>query len=408
MITTTRDIFSIQGAIETEQEVHRIFEAYGKRGSFSRAEDDTTHASTRKNREAMYAFFQKYLRNPGDPRDVPVRILTPDEIRVTRTGQVATSVGGETVFSLNSKEAERIGLRLDSMRQHPDTGRIIEAARRISGYVEPDNDDKPVFAGRFVRNGYSVERFFVKGEGNYIIPYLLMKPPGKCIGGVLLLHPGGKSALASPGSTMEWFVRKGYAVLSPDMVGTGETGPGVFRGDAYIEGGSHNIFYGAILIGRSVVGIRTSDALKLTEILERECGTTCVSGVAFREMTPVLLHAAAFDMSLSRIALIEPCASYISLAKTHFYNASFIPGVVPGAVKEYDLPDLEGILAPRKLLLSGITDGAGSRSPSGEIDQCVAKVRRYYESADSPGNIIIRNDADIDNPGQLFDDWLKE
>src|SRR5699024_5635092 len=53
MITTTRDFFPIQGAMETEKEVSRVFRAYNKRGHFYRVEADTTHASAKKNRESM-------------------------------------------------------------------------------------------------------------------------------------------------------------------------------------------------------------------------------------------------------------------------------------------------------------------------------------------------------------------
>ncbi len=59
-------MFSIQGAMETEKEVRGVYKAYGKTEDFGRVEDDSPHASTRKNRVAMYAFFQRYLKNPGD------------------------------------------------------------------------------------------------------------------------------------------------------------------------------------------------------------------------------------------------------------------------------------------------------------------------------------------------------
>src|SRR5690606_38076423 len=51
MITTTRDIFNIQGARETFKEVARIYEAYDKVEHFTMVEDDAAHASTLKNRE---------------------------------------------------------------------------------------------------------------------------------------------------------------------------------------------------------------------------------------------------------------------------------------------------------------------------------------------------------------------
>src|SRR5450759_3655354 len=56
MITTTRDMFSIQGAIETEKEVKGIYKTYGKPDNFSRVEDDSPHASTKKNREACLLY----------------------------------------------------------------------------------------------------------------------------------------------------------------------------------------------------------------------------------------------------------------------------------------------------------------------------------------------------------------
>src|SRR5258705_12923508 len=99
MITTTRDFFSIQGSRETAKEVSAIYKAFGKESNFGMVEDDAGHASTKKNREAMYAFFQKNLRNPGDSNDQEVVVLSPAEMKVTATGQVSTSLGGETIFS---------------------------------------------------------------------------------------------------------------------------------------------------------------------------------------------------------------------------------------------------------------------------------------------------------------------
>jgi hypothetical protein len=82
-------------------------------------EDDAPHESTKKNREAMYSFFQKNLKNPGDSSDQEVEILSPEEIQVTQTGQVSTSLGGETIFNLNLKEAEKRFIDLQTSRSSP-------------------------------------------------------------------------------------------------------------------------------------------------------------------------------------------------------------------------------------------------------------------------------------------------
>ena len=409
MITTTRDMFSIQGAKETEKEVSGIYKAYGKEENFSRVEDDSPHASTKKNREAMYAFFQKHFNIPGNSNDETVKTLTAEEMQVTTTGQVSSSLGGETVFSLNRKEAEKLVNELQSSRN--DLTRhlpeVLNSAKKLSGYQEPSEINEPVFTGRFQREGYVIEKYFVKGEGNYVIPYLLMIPTKPNNKGIIYLHPSGKSVEASVGGEMEWFVSNGFTVLAPDMIGVGEMGPGIFGGDAYIEGVSHNIWYASMLIGRSIVGIRAGDVVRLTRLLKKNSGISEVYGFARKEMAPVLLHAAAFDPVITRIALIEPYASYQSIVMNHFYNSSFILGVVPGALKAYDLPDLAGSLAPRKLMMAGTTDGYGKKTDPESIAKDLAIVKVAYQNRNASGQLIIVSLEPTEKPYDLFMNWIK-
>src|SRR5690606_32374363 len=97
-----------EGAKETEREVARIYQAYGKSDSFGRAEDDTAHASTKKNREAMYAFFQKHLNNPGSSEDEVTDTLSQQDLQVTPTGQLATSLKTDSIFSLNKTHTQQL------------------------------------------------------------------------------------------------------------------------------------------------------------------------------------------------------------------------------------------------------------------------------------------------------------
>src|SRR5690606_20292495 len=107
------------------------------------------------------------------------------------TGQVSTSLGGETVYSLNLKEAELLLTELNASRKNLDkhlTG-VLAAARQLTGYVQPAGINSPVFTGGFQREGYVLEKYFVKGEGDYVLPYLLFvpeKPNGKAL---IYLHP---------------------------------------------------------------------------------------------------------------------------------------------------------------------------------------------------------------------------
>ncbi|HKJ69195.1 MAG TPA: alpha/beta hydrolase family protein [bacterium] len=411
MITTTRDFFSIQGARETAAEVQRAFDAFGQPERFRMVEDDAPHMSTEPNREAMYAFFQEHLNLPGSSEDEEVELLTPEELQVTETGQVLTSLESEIVYSLNKQETADLIDKLDASRENlqEHLGDVVQEARSLSGYRPPEEIQEPIFTGRFQREGYVIEKYYVQGEGNYIIPYLLFIPRERNGHALLYLHPQSKSAQAGPGEEIEWFVQQGHVVLAPDLVGIGEMGPGDFRGDAFIGGVSYNVWFASILIGRSIVGVRTGDIMRLLSVLKQrpEVQSANIGAVARQEMAPVLLHAAAFEPSLTKIALIGPLISYRTLVMDRRYNSYFIHAAVPGALTTYDLPDLAASLAPRKLLMANVTDEDGNLAGNELIETDLQIVKNAYQAQHAGDQLTIRRWQSFDTPDDVFGAWLE-
>ena len=408
MITTTRDMFSIQGAMETAKEAARIYKAYGEADQFRMVTDDSVHASTQKNREAMYAFFQKYLDNPGDSSDKELTILTPEELRVTKTGQVSTSLNSETVFSLNRKAAAALENKLQSARKNLPRNfpAAVGSAKKLSGYKAPVKWNEPVFTGRFQKEGYAIEKYFVKGEGDYPVPYLLIKPDHPGHKALIYLSPSGKPT-TDVGGEIEWFVKNGITVLAPDIIGTGETGPGSFRGDSYIRGVSYNVWFLSMLIGRSITGVQAGDVIRLANLLKKSGGIDEVYGLARKEMAPVLLHAAAFDPIIDRVALIDSYSSYRSIVMSRFYTPAFIPGTVPAALEAYDLPDLAASLAPRKLVMAGVTDGAANSSNPDNIKEDLQVIRDAYHGRRADGQLNIISGENTGTLDELYKAWIK-
>jgi hypothetical protein len=334
-------------------------------------------------------------------------------MQLTATGQISTSLGGETLFSLNKRESENLVKELQASRGDLETHipKVINYAKMLSGYREPSEINEPVFTGRTQREGYVIEKYFVNGEGDYVIPYLLMIPDKPNNKALIYLHPSGKVNIATEaseeGREIEWFVRNGFTVLAPDLIGVGEMGPGVFKGDAYIDGISHNLWYCSIHIGRSIVGIRAGDVVRLTRLLKKSAAISEVYSVARKEMAPVLLHAAAFDKDISRIALIEPYSSYRSIVMNQFYTSSFIHGAVPGALRSYDLPDLAASLVPRKLLMAGVTDGNSKSTDVESINSDLAIIKTAYHNIKSDGQLNIVAGELVGNPYNLYMEWIR-
>lgn len=403
MINTTEDFFSIQGGRETADEVMSVYIAYDKFQNFDMVEDGGGHGSTKKNREAMYAFFQKHLDNPGIAEDEEVATLSDEEIQVTRTGQVSTSLRGKTIFELNRSEAEEQITGLLSSRDDINSHipKVKRAAKELSGYREPAEEDQPIFTGRIPKEGYVIEKYFIKGEGDYVIPFLLMIPDEANDKALIYLNPSGKAAEASDDGEIQSLVKEGMTVLAPDMIGTGETGDGDVENYPIhvkdFDAASFDVWTASVLIGRSIAGIHAGDIVRLNQLLKRQHADE-VYGVARGSMAPALLHAAAFDPSISRIALLEPYSSYLSIVSNQYYNPGFHLSTVAGSVGVYDLPDLAASLAPRRLMMTGVTDGGGKALNQETTSETFSVVKASYEEQGANGQLII-------TPRKSLDDW---
>ena len=139
-------------------------------------------------------------------------------------------------------------------------------AKEISGYVNPSGDKEgPFINGRYQRDGYTVELDAIPGESkDYAIPILLFKPDDNLVKhpAIVYLHSKGKVTDAEPGGEIEKLVKKGYIVAAADVLGIGETKNTAARG--YTDG------YTAVLIGRSMVGIRAGDIVRVVNYLKSE------------------------------------------------------------------------------------------------------------------------------------------
>ena len=259
---------------------------------------------------------------------------------------------------------------------------------------------EPFINGRYQREGYSVGKYAIRGEGDYAVPFLLFVPNDNKAkhAALVYLHPRGKVTEARPGGEIEKLVRKGYIVAAIDVLGVGETKNTAARG---LSDG-----YTAVLIGRSVVGIQAGDVVRVVACLKsrREVDPGKVGAVAINEMCLPLLHAAAFEPSIHTIALIGSPISYRSIAmnrfykigltkregesKEHPYEVDFSWGIA-GVLTAYDLPDLIGCIAPRKVALAELKDQMLEPASAELTTLELAFPRSVYSSIGVPENVKV-------------------
>ncbi len=397
------EYLSLQGAREAYAEATPAYELLGKKENLELVEDDSKHWLTPKIRLAIFTFFMKHFNLPGDPSEQDVELLTAEELRITPTGQIATSLGGKMVFDINKQETEKLIEKLVTSRRDvvKHLNSVPSKAKTVSGYVSPGIEvGEPFINGRYQRDGYTVGKYAVKGEGDYAIPFLLFVPDDNQNKhpALIYLHPQGKVTDADIGGEIEKLVKKGYIVAAADVLGVGETTNTASRGLA--DG------YTGVLIGRSVVGIQAADIVRVTNYLKsrQDVISEKLGAIAIGVMCLPLIHAAAFDTSIKNITLIDSPISYRSIVMNrlyrigltkreggdnwHPYEVDFSWGVA-GVLTAYDLPDLLGCLAPRKLLLVDLKDHLLKSAPEALINEDLAFTRAAYSEMKASGNLKI-------------------
>jgi len=362
------EYLSLQGAREAFGEALKAYEALGAKDNLELVEDDSKHWMTPKIRTAIYGFFMKHFNLKGSPEEEPVEILSSGELTVTPTGQISTSYGGRMIFDINKDEAEKLIENLKTARKDPTSHlkSVQVKAKEISGFIQPaDLDIDPFINGRYQRDGYYIEKLALRGEGDYIIPFLLFIPHDDkgSHNGIIYLHPDGKDSDSKPGGKIEQLVKKGYIVAAVDPLGTGETKNTATRDLA--PG------YTALLLGRSIVGIQAADICRIAHYLgtRDDIDPSGIGALGINEMCLPLIHAAAFDKTIKNVILSGSLISYSSVVLNRFYRiglteregggtqhpyeVGFSWGIA-GVLKGYDLPDLIACISPRKVVLTDL------------------------------------------------------
>jgi len=368
MTFVSRDEYlSPQGARDAHGEVKRVYSIFGADDNLQYVEDDSRHWLTPLIRRSIYGFFMKHFGIAGKDDEEEVKVYSAAELNVTGAGQIATSVKGDMIFDVNLQTVSARLKELEDSRKDI-SGHIrktIEAARHLSGYREPISSHPAYFLGRYQRDGYTVAKIALQGEGEYPIPFLLFVPDDGSAKhpALVYLHPEGKGAEAKGGAEIERLVRAGIIVAAIDVLGVGET-----RNTATT---ALAVNYTALLTGRSVIGIQASDVVRVVDYLRKreDVISERVGGYAKDQMCLPLLHAAAFNQSIQYVFLKGGLVSYRTVATNRLYRIGLIKREGGGThhpydidfswgiakvLTAYDLPDLIASLQPRTVVVTDI------------------------------------------------------
>lgn len=355
ILSAVRDFFSITGARETYAEAQRIYGLLGEPAKIGMTEADDGHGYSHPRRVAAYRWFDRWLKGVDEPTaDEPITPRLEEDLYATRTGQVQTAFGGETVHSLNLA-------RVRSFRRGTPTPDLV---KRLIGYQPTAGRPTVKTFGVLSRPGYRLEKLTFASDTDLEIPAVLYLPPSDANSparraAVVYVDGRGKAASSADAESL---VQQGLIVLSLDVRGLGET-----RATRVDNGSDWPRYFGdyeaamtALLTGTTLTGGRVRDILRAVDLLAArpDVDPARLYAAARETAGSALLHAAALDPRLSRVVLERSLESYVSVAEHRLHRQVF-EQVVPGVLRHYDLPDLARLLGTRPLTLVDPVDPLG-------------------------------------------------
>ena len=341
--STTGDYFSISGAWENYRQAKRIYGRLGFPERVDLVEVEGDHGVHPQNLATIAHWMKRWLMNRDEPvAAVDLPVLPPDQLLCTATGQVLTSFTSEkTVVDLNADfEADLAVKRTTDWESH----RADETRNRIRHLlrVRPEADFKPPEfedVGRVNRDDYHVDKLVLRTDSR-VLPGLTFHPPVPVDDAYLYLHDQGKLGDTDTGGPVEQLVAEGYAVVTVDLSGQGETARG--KRDPLLT--DWKTYFLSYLLGKPLLGTRVEDTLAAGDFVayyqKNRDAPRKVHLVGVGQTGVVALHAAALQPQLFATVTVRNAPRDWASVVRQKSPGGQLDSTVHGALHVYDLPDL--------------------------------------------------------------------
>lgn len=368
IVSTTEDMFPFEGARRVYEEARRVYGLHGAADRIQWITGPGGHGALGPVSADIVGFFARWLKGDATkPSFKPMRPANPDDLLVTETGQLASSLGSETVHTVNRARARELLRPRQPIRTRAELERLQatlrEDVRTVARTTVRPGDAAPavrVLRSEAPREGYRLDSVAIPVEGNIELPGLLAVPEGTGPKRTLLLmDPEPREALAAVGGQVDRLAREGWMVLVLQPRGTpggAEAMKSPLMGHAYF------LALRAALVGKTIVGMRTDDALHAVNWLwtrpEVDRSALAVYGVG--PLGPVALHAAALDARIGSVYVERALTSYREGVERALHR-DLSEVALPGVLLRYDLGDLMLAASPRRVVVVNPVDVVGER-----------------------------------------------
>ncbi|MSS73891.1 MAG: hypothetical protein EXS64_20760 [Candidatus Latescibacteria bacterium] len=414
MITASADR-AYEGARGALADVRRAYEVCGVPERVDHVEIEGEHGYIVEMRQAARRWLARWWGLPAPPEvEEPVEILPEEALNCTETGQVGTALGGENPFTLNRRMARGMALKRPAIRDR-EGARLYQEdiwrrVVRVSQFRMPEGAPTGEVAEPIESPPLHAERIVYRSETDIAVPGLLFRPEGKGPHpGLVFVHGQGKEAASGWAARL---AREGFAVLTIDFRGVGETAPPPERDgghpyDAFLLGSQANTARSALYLGRSLFGMRVLDVIQGAAYLKGRGDVAGVGVVGTGAGALMALYAGALDEGVRCVVANRMLYAYRALTERLFHSHPFSV-FLPGVLKEYDLGDVAGLVAPRPFLLINPVDELERPAEEEAVAAEYEVARTIYKTLGTPEGLSVARTWSEDETFRILGGWMRE
>jgi len=370
IVNTIHDFFPLEGARQTYEEARDWYALFGAEDRIAWHIGPGGHGWPQPSREAIYRWFIRWLANgQGDPREPAYQLNAAEVLLVTKTGQVADSLGGETVFSLNRKRAADL-----IPRSAPDAQSLASAVRSLAIIeAQPGAPAPKTTIHRTIpRPAYRIDLLSFEVAPGIQIPAMLATPDGPGIKpAVLLVDSRPKADIAAPRGDFDALAQSGRLVLAIAPRGVAET-PAGGRNSVL---GNYGAAMRAAVVGKTLVGMRVDDIIHAINYLagRPDVKKDDLAALGHGVLGVPLLHAALLDRRIREVVVQDTIAGFRQAVDRPLHRELY-DVAIPGVLRRYDLDHVLTALGPTAVTMLNPVDAYGNPV---RIDS----LRKQFESA---------------------------
>lgn len=365
IVAFEQDFFPIAGAKWTAEEARRFYGLYGAEEKLQFINGAGGHCNLGPVTPQLLSFLIKNLK--GDQAPVPTFAqYSPkdsDDLIVTPSGQLSTSIGGDTVEAITRKNALKTITQTKPLTSSGALSqlqsRVRADIRKVAAVVaEPGEPTKGNATLKQQLEGYRLEAVSIESEPGITLDGLIAIPDQEGPHPVILWMdalPNDRTAssadfvrLAKAGNIVMAFQPRGVLgepSPNPNQLALGQYMPELLR---------------AIIVGKTIIGMRVDDTIRAINWLASRSDINKSSILLYGKGAQGMaaLHTAAIDTRIAQVVIENSLVSYrMALEAGLHKNLSEIE--MPGILNHYDTSDLLQAISPRPVSIVNPVNAMG-------------------------------------------------